>query len=80
MKKPKLGKWMEIETPLEVYFGNGIALSISTRYDGDGNSIVRFILKNIGEETQFEKYNSAIVAYNMACNKYDAIIRPRAGR
>jgi predicted methyltransferase MtxX (methanogen marker protein 4) len=57
--------WSEVRVSIINYFFR--SLWVVTRYDGFGNSVVRFELENTdtGEVTKFEKYDSAISAFRL---------------
>ena len=61
-------KW-RTEELLLAYNGNGSMLSMSVRFDGNGNAVVRYVLDSEGKKTTYEKHDSASEAYNMACKK-----------
>jgi len=63
----KLGdSWEETGKEVGFHFGGGYnkVISVRTKYDGNGNAVVRFVVKNNGKETTFEKFDSAVTYYN----------------
>ena len=69
MKYPKTKDNFRTEELLLAYNNYGQRLSMSVRFDGNGNSVVRYILNNEGKKTTYEKHDSAAEAYNIACKK-----------
>ncbi len=63
----KDGKWDEVRKEVAFHYGGGYSrqLIVCTRFDGYGNSITRYIVTNYKVETEYEKYNSAVGAYNL---------------
>ena len=59
--------WEEVTIAFSHSFEKSIdkRLGLSVGFDGYGNSIVRFVVSNRGESTRYEKYDSAVEAYNM---------------
>lgn len=45
--------------------GSDKSLQVKTRFDGYGNAVVRFVVTNHGESVEYEKYDSAVGAYNL---------------
>ena len=41
------------------YSDTDVKMFIDTRFDGNGNVIVRFVIRNEGKETSYNKYDSA---------------------
>jgi len=60
-------KWTHGGKSVASSYGEGSDkdLSVTVRWDGFGNSVVRFIVKNHGEEISYEKYDAAVGAYNL---------------
>jgi hypothetical protein len=59
-------KWHTVAHEIAFVMGeNDKSLSVSTRFDGHGNAIVRFVIKTAKGETSYEKFDSAVGAYNM---------------
>ena len=50
----------------------GIRLSALFRYDGNGNTISRFEIMNIGRTTTYEKHDTAATAYQIEVDKAKA--------
>lgn len=44
--------------------GSDKDLSIQVRFDGNGNSVVRFVVKDHEQSISYEKYDAAVEAYN----------------
>jgi hypothetical protein len=44
--------------------GSDKDLIVSTRFDGYGNAVVRFTVKDHCKETEYEKFDAAAAAYN----------------
>ena len=59
-------KWDTAEDNIGLHYGGGYdkEISVNVRYDGNGNSVVRFIVKNGDKETTFEKFDAAATYYN----------------
>jgi hypothetical protein len=64
---PSLKKeWHTASHEIAVVLGkNGKQLSVQTRFDGHGNSIVRFVIETKFGKTEYEKFDAAVEAYNM---------------
>ena len=69
MKYPKTKDEWRTEELLLAYNEHGSLLSISVRFDGNGNAVVRYVLDSEGKKTTYEKHDSAAEAYNIACKK-----------
>ena len=69
MKYPKTKDESPTEKLLLAYNGHGNLLSMSVRFDGNGNAVVRYVLDSEGKKTTYEKHDSAAEAYNIACKK-----------
>ena len=41
-------------------------LSVMTRFDGNGNSVVRFVVKIGDQTTEYEKFDAAVYNYEHA--------------
>ena len=68
MNYPKLqDDWMTEEKTLA--FSESTRLTLSIRFDGNGNTVTRFIVNIAGKKTTYEKHDSAAEAYNIACKK-----------
>jgi hypothetical protein len=66
-KIEKLGnKWHTVSYSLASSTGKGTDkdLKVTTRFDGYGNAIVRFVVIDNGKETTYEKFDAAADAYN----------------
>ena len=59
----KLGDIWTVRTDLMVK-DSGISIGLETRFDGNGNSTVRFIVLHPEGPTIFEKYDAAVGAFN----------------
>lgn len=46
--------------------GSQKRLTVRTRFDGNGNSVVRFFVKDHDNETSYEKFDAAVYNYNRA--------------
>jgi hypothetical protein len=64
-------KWHEVRSNIAFHVGKGVHLDLDvvTRFDGNGNSVVRFVVTNKGKETLYEKYDAAATAYEIANGK-----------
>jgi len=62
--------WITEEKTLA--FSESTRLTLSIRFDGNGNSVTRFIVNISGKKTTYEKHDSAADAYNIACKKIAA--------
>lgn len=68
----KLGSdWHMVKHEIAFNYGlkQDISLSCSTRFDGNGNAVVRFIVAKDGKETSYEKFDSAVDAYELLKQK-----------
>lgn len=61
---PTLGDKWETQKSL-MASDTGKKIYSSVRFDGNGNSVVRFIVQHNGKDTPYEKYDAAATAYNM---------------
>jgi hypothetical protein len=46
--------------------GTDKELIVSTRFDGNGNAVVRFLVRDHDKEVLYEKFDAAVYNYNRA--------------
>lgn len=64
-------RWHEVSHSHAFVVGKGenLHLYIRTRFDGFGNAITRFVVKDHDQEISYEKYDAAVYNYNRLANK-----------
>ncbi len=69
MKYPQQKDVWKSETLTLAYNDDGVLLYILVRFDGNGNSVVRYVVNNKGARVTYEKHDAAATAYQFACDK-----------
>jgi hypothetical protein len=63
----KIGdEFHEVDHELAFYIGGGVDLSliVRTRFNGNGNASVEYIVKDHRKETSYLEYDAAVWSYN----------------
>jgi hypothetical protein len=58
-----LGRWKQIDNPIDYKNGNGIALRVF--YNGTGNARVFWVVTERSNEQEFVEYDKAVECWNM---------------
>lgn len=61
-------EWLTVEHTfaLSIDSGSNKRLIVRAKFDGNGNSIVRFVVLDHGHEETYEKFDAAIYNFNRA--------------